>query len=149
MKFFLNIIFCVLFLLAFNSFSYAQCTVTATNINFGNYDITSTTNATSTGTITVTCSNDTNVVISIGQSIYGGINPRKMKHTIYNDFLNYNIYQNAGMTIIWGDGTNGTSPMIVNRIGRNKTYTYYGVLFAGQDVSAGNYTDSLTVTVTP
>lgn len=149
MKLPMYVFFLGLFFLAFNNLAWGQCTVTATNINFGNYDVTSTNNTTSTGTITVSCSNDTNVVISIGQSLYGGINPRRMKHTIHNDFLNYNIYQNAGLTTIWGDGTNGTSPLIVNRIGRNKTYTYYGTLFAGQDVSAGTYTDSLTVTVTP
>ncbi|MCX7990973.1 MAG: spore coat U domain-containing protein [Proteobacteria bacterium] len=135
-------------LMVYNN-SYGQCTVSATNINFGIYDINSTTNLTSTGTISVTCSNDTNVVIAIGQSIHGGINPRRMKHSIYNDFLSYNIYQNAGMTTIWGDGTNGTTPMIINRIGRNKTYTYYGTLFAGQDVSSGTYNDSLTITITP
>ncbi len=145
------ICFVFLFFLIFFNFdkSYGQCTVTATNISFGAYDITSTINVTSTGTINVTCNNDANVVISIGQSIYSGINPRRMKHTIYNDYLSYNIYQDAGMTTIWGDGTNGTTPIIVNRIGKNKRYTYYGQIFSGQDVSAGSYTDSLIITITP
>lgn len=139
----------IFFFSIINRESFAQCTVTATSINFGNYDITSTVDLDSTGTITVTCSNDRNVVIAIGPSLNGGINPRRMKHSILNDFLNYNIYQDIARTTIWGDGTNGTSPMIVNRIPRSRTYTFYGRIFAGQDVSAGSYTDALVVTVTP
>lgn len=149
MKLFQIIFISSLFIFFLSSVSYSQCTVTATNINFGNYDVASNTNLTSSGTITVSCRNDRNVVIAFGQSANGGINPRRMKHSFLNDFLNYNIYQDAATSIIWGDGSNGTSPMIVNRIPRNRTFTYYGVIFAGQDISAGTYTDSLIVTVTP
>ncbi len=126
---------------------YAQCTLTVTNISFGSYDITSPTNLTATGTITVNCLRNEIITLSIGPSSSGGINPRRMKHSYLNDYLNYNLYQDAAMTVIWGDGSQGTTP--VSRRVKNRTFTVYGSVFYGQDVSAGLYTDAVAVTVNP
>lgn len=54
---------------------------------------------------------------------------------------------NTARTIIWGDGTSGTSIVTVNNV-RNTTRTVYGRIPALQDVRAGSYSETLTVTVT-
>ncbi len=137
----------VLFLIFFSTEALSQCTMTVTNINFGAYDVLSTSNLTATGTITVNCARNENITLSIGPSTSGSINPRQMKHVSFNDYLNYNLYQDATYTTIWGDGSQGTTP-VIRRV-RVRTFTVYGAIFFGQDVSAGQYFDTLTVTVIP
>ncbi len=137
----------IIFLVFSSRETFSQCTMTVTNINFGAYDVQSTANLTATGTIAVNCARNENITLSIGPSAYGGINPRLMKHSYYNDYLNYNLYQDNTYTTIWGDGSQGTTP--VTRRVKNRTFTVYGAVFFGQDVSAGSYSDTLTVTVTP
>ena len=62
--------------------------------------------------------------------------------------LAYNVYLDAARTIVWGDGSNGTSaygPVKPNP-GTN-TVWIYGRIFARQNVTVGTYSDTLTVTI--
>jgi spore coat protein U-like protein len=55
------------------------------------------------------------------------------------------------MSVVWGDGTAGTATVVQPKVMRNKppaAITIYGRIPAGQDVSAGAYGDTLTVTIT-
>lgn len=127
----------------------AACAVTTTSINFGNYDVGLTLPNDSTGTITVTCDKTSQVTIMIGPSPNSGVfNPRRMKHLTLSDFLQYNLFTDASRTVIWGDGTQGTSAIIRKVIkAKPEIATVYGRIPAGQDVSAGQYSDTLTVTI--
>ena len=60
--------------------------------------------------------------------------------------INYNVYTNAGMTTIWGDGTAGTTTYTgVNFAGTNTLAgTAYAFMPGGQDIAPGAYTDTLT-----
>lgn len=129
----------------------AACTVTTTSINFGNYDVGLTLHNDSRGTITVACdlTPPPDVAIMIGPSSNSGVfNPRKMRHSSISEFLNYNLFTDASRTVIWGDGTQGTSTVIrkVTK-GTPAIVTVYGRIPAGQDVSAGQYSDTLTATI--
>lgn len=87
--------------------------------------------------------------MSIGPSPNsGGFNPRKMRLTSGTDLLNYNLYTSATYTDIWGDGTSGTVT-VWGKFLKNKpeNMTVYGRIPSGQDVRAGTYTDTLTVTL--
>ena len=127
----------------------AACTVSTTATSFGMYDIFSTFPTDSTGSITITC-NETpppNVTVSIGPSLNsGGFYPRKMRLTGGNDLLNYNLYTDATCTNVWGDGTSGTI-VLTRKAHKNRPLTLmvYGRIPTGQDVSAGSYSDILTV----
>jgi spore coat protein U-like protein len=143
----------LIFLLAAASGAEAVCTVATTPVAFGNYDVFTLTDTTANGSLTVTCDQVFNIFITatIGASPNSGVfNPRQMKHATLADLLSYNVYTNAAMTRIWGDGTLGTFTRSRN-VRRNRPWTavIYGRITAGQDVSVGSYTDALVVTITP
>ena len=132
----------------------AACTVSATGVNFGAYDVFVAAPLDSTGSVTVTCDQapPEDVVIAIGPSgTSGGFIPRQMRSASSPDRLNYNLFTNAGRSSVWGDGAPGTSTVFLKNVKKNRpvTTTIYGRIPPGQDVSAGSYSDSLTVTITP
>jgi spore coat protein U-like protein len=132
----------------------AACTVSATGVNFGSYDVFVATPIDSTGTVTVTCDQapPPDVVIAIGPSgTSGAFIPRQMRCASSSDRLNYNLFTNAGRSSVWGDGAAGTSTVLLKNVTKNRPVvtTIYGRIPPGQDVSVGTYSDSLTVTITP
>jgi len=130
------------------------CTIGVTPINFGTYDTFSSTPLDTAGTITVNCTGDVNKAdVTLGvSSTSGGFNPRRMRSG-GNDLLDYNIYTNVTRTVIFGDGTGGTSDVRVNRKGKPEPWSEIVSMYArippGQDVAAGTYSDALTATVNP
>jgi spore coat protein U-like protein len=141
-------------LYALNSFAAPPgsiCTVTPLgSINFGNYDVFSTVPVDSTGTIQILCDvTAPHVVISIGPSQNSGrFNPRQMKHLSSSHLLSYNLYTDAGRTVIWGDGTGGTST-VTQKATKNTplNITLFGRIPPGQDAYAGSYGETVTVTI--
>jgi spore coat protein U-like protein len=51
--------------------------------------------------------------------------------------------------ILWGDGTGGTQtyPQVLPPLNQDITVQVFGRIPAGQDVSAGVYTNTVTVTI--
>jgi spore coat protein U-like protein len=142
----------------------ATCTLNATGINFGNYDPTSGATVTANGSLTFQCTNtglgDT-VILTVSTGSSGTYTNRTMKLGSQN--LNYNIYADSGYTSVLGDGTgvsyelygcygNGSgSPCPTSGGAPDGTIfsgSMYGQMLGGQDVSAGSYIDTLTVTLT-
>lgn len=127
-----------------------NCTISSTAVIFGNYLPTNTTPLSGTGTLTISC-NKKNVsliiALSIGQgSSYG---TRYMAGGSPAAQLNYNLYTNAAHSILWGDGTGGSSTNSKVTGGANQALavTVYGLIPDQQNISAGTYTDSITATV--
>lgn len=132
----------------------AACRVATTGIDFGVYDVFVTVPLDSTGTVTVSCDQNppTDVTVAIGPSASsGGFRPRAMRNALTPDRLNYNLFTNASMSSVWGDGTSGTSTVLLFKVNKNRpqTATIYGRIPPGQNVSVGTYADTLTVTITP
>jgi len=149
-----------------------SCTLSSPGINFTNaYDPTSATAVTIIGTVTFTCTYTgtgftANLAISTGTS--GSFATRTMK--LGPQILNYNLYVDTGYSQIFGDGTGGSyyytlcypgggvscgAPnglsgcfAVSGVSGQAEPCIAYGKLPAGQDVSAGTYTDSITATLT-
>ena len=63
--------------------------------------------------------------------------------------LNYNIYKDGGYSNLWGDGTAGTTPLVVTTAGPNTTVPIYGKIDPGQDAPVGNYKDTVIMSVNP
>jgi spore coat protein U-like protein len=125
-----------------------SCTISATSVNFGNYNVFNGTPLDSTGTITYRCNAQAaNVTVALTRGASATYNPRLMFKGV--EVLGYNLYRNAARTNIWGDGTSGTA--IYSRANppnnSNVNLTVYGRLPAGQDVSAGTFSDTVTAVI--
>jgi spore coat protein U-like protein len=116
-------------------------------IAFGAYDPLSTAPLDSTGTILLEQCAPGQVTISIGTGQSGSYAPRAMRGA-GGDVLAYNLFLDAARTRVWGDGTTaGTSRWPSASSDKGKRLTVYARVFAGQDVPAGAYADTLTVTI--
>lgn len=133
----------------------ASCSVSATSVSFGTYNPLSASHTNSTGTVTVSCSliGILSLLVSYNINLSKGgsatFNPRRM--TSGANTLNYNLYTNSTRTTIWGDNTSGTSRIsdgYLLGLGTTvRNYTVYGRVPALQNVAAGAYADTITVTV--
>jgi spore coat protein U domain-containing protein, fimbrial subunit CupE1/2/3/6 len=143
-----------------------NCTVSATMVNFGNYNPLSALNTNSTGTLTVSCTEyrlgigggtvmiPFTEALSTGNS--GSYSNRYMTSGVQQ--LNYNLFSNATYTTIWGDGTGGSQNVsdtvtasctgfFIQTCTGSQSDTAYGLMPAQQNVSAGIYNDSITATI--
>jgi len=142
--------FCALFFCA-ECFAF-NCRIATTPVNFGTYDVFSQSVLDSTGTISVSCNNlekkpmSIKVTLSAGNS--GAFNPREMRSTSGQDRLKYFLFSDPAMTVVWGDGTGGSS-YLSSVVTRDSTINalIYGRILPRQNVSVGNYSDVLTATV--
>ncbi len=131
----------------------ASCIIEAVSgVSFGSYSVFSQTPDNATGSFTVSkCapkSASYTATISTGNGSYA---TRTMTLAGGTETLAYNLYTSSAYTTVWGDGNGGTGSVSGNG-GSGKTsgnpITIYGRIPAGQDVSAGSYSDSLTITIT-
>lgn len=122
----------------------ATCLISATALAFGTYTGTQT-NATST--ISVTCTNTTpyNVGLDPGQATGATVTTRKMSGP-GGALLPYALYRDSAHTNNWGN-TVGTDTQSGTGNGSAQTLTVYGQIAAGQYVTPGSYTDTITATV--
>jgi len=125
----------------------ATCTITTTSVAFGIYNVFASTDLASTGSLTYYCRrNVSSITLWLGKGLYSLTNnPRQLANG--TNRLNYNLFLDANHTQIWGD----PNPYRYGPITPpNRTYvtlTVYGLIPAGQDVPAGIYSDSATVTI--
>jgi spore coat protein U-like protein len=121
----------------------ATCIVSATPMGFGTYI--STAASTSTSAITVTCTNSTTYTLGLDAGLNGGtVTTRQMKNG--TALLNYALFSDSGRTTNWGNTTGSWVSGTGN--GSGQAITVYGQAAAGQYVTPGAYSDSITATVT-
>lgn len=129
--------------LAMDAHAATTCNLTITDVAFGSYDVFTKTKTKSTGKVKVKCTASASYTISLSAGS-GTFASRVMTSGRYQ--LDYNLYTDSAHTIVWGDGTAGTST--VSATGTGATYTVYGLVPALQNVAVGDYSDTITVTVT-
>lgn len=128
------------------------CTISATGVTFGAYNPRVAGADDGTGSISLACHPSTssaNIALSAGGS--GSFATRKMASGAAQ--LNYNLYTSSSRTVVWGDGSGGTSTVTVtngNVSGgvRRFSANIFGRVAALQNVPAGTYLDTIVVTVT-
>jgi spore coat protein U-like protein len=129
------------------------CTVSATNLAFGNYTP-STGAVTNSSTVTYACTNGTpitTITLNIGTTTGATFAQRLM--TNGTQTLEYNLYTSNAYSSIWGDGTGGSvtqSGVTGAGLGTSSTLTVFGRLpdsVANQAIPPGSYSDTITVTV--
>ena len=128
------------------------CSISLTSMAFGNYNPQAASPTDTVGTLSVTCTSPDpaastfSIALSPGSS--GNVNARTMlsgSHPLY-----YNLYSNAGRTIIWGDDSGGGESVASSFPAASrsaKAFSIYGRIPALQNAWVGIYHDSVTVTV--
>jgi len=124
----------------------AQCRVSATPIAFGTYNVFSTSATDSTGSVVIRCNLTRLVLVSLGQGSSASYFPRTMRSGAVPP--DYNIFTTSARTTIWGNG-DGASDYVFAFAERRRDLTLvtYGRIPALQNVRAGDYSDTITVTV--
>lgn len=124
------------------------CTVSATNLAFGNYDATAGAPNDNTSTVTVTCSNGSPYTVALDAGTGTGATVAVRRMSNGGNTLDYSMFTDAARTTIWGDTTLGTVDQAGTGNGAAQNYTVYGRIPTAQFVAAGNYADTVTATVT-
>jgi spore coat protein U-like protein len=133
----------------------ASCTVTnITDIDFGTYDPASAhfaTDDTATGSIDVRCTRGTVIHVALNEGGFaaaaGCTAPARRMSNGGLGRLDYAIYLDPTHTTAWGCGAaNQVRTATTSNVA--EVFTTYGVIPAGQNVAAGNYTDTVAYTVT-
>lgn len=128
----------------------ASCSLgTVTTLGFGTYDPLSAIDNDATTSISVTCTLLTpyNVGLSAGTTSGATVAQRKMQGLTPANTLNYNLYSNAGRTVIWGN-TIGSNTVTGTGNGLAQNLTVYGRIANGTAANTDTYSDTITVTVT-
>ncbi len=127
----------------------AECSISTTAVNFGSYNVFTPTADDGTGQVTYRCTGSRPPIITI-QLDKGGsssFNPRQMRQG--GEALDYNLYLDSTRSTIWGDGTGGTQvySQAQPQLGQSINVSVFGRIPAGQDVSAGTYSATVTATI--
>lgn len=124
----------------------AQCTISASGVGFGEYDVFTPAPTDSTGTVTYECHGsvrEVRVTLSPGSGTFAARTLRRAAET-----LQYNLYLDAARTQVWGDGTAGTDFYFRrNAPPKPQFLTVYGRIEPQQDVGIGAYVDALIVAI--
>jgi spore coat protein U-like protein len=128
----------------------AACSISATAVSFGAYDVFSPTALDAQGQVSVTCSLIlTGFTVGLDRGGAPSFSPRQLKQGA--EPLNYNLYLDSARTIIWGDGTPGTQVFTQGGIILVPPQTFllpvYGRIPPSQDVTFGLYTNTVVATV--
>jgi spore coat protein U-like protein len=130
----------------------ANCSITATGINF-TYDpigVNATTPATATGSVTIACTKGAGPTIGLNAGSNAGKVSgvsRAMANGATN-FLGYELNQPGTGGPVWTDiGGAGAFNPGASPSKAARTFQVNATIPAGQDVSVGSYTDTITATV--
>lgn len=136
---------------AFSAQAYgAVCNVGTVPVNFGSYNIFSSTPTDAQGSVTLMCdSPGVPFAISIDAGVNSGglFSARKLKSVTGANTINYNLYTTAAATQIWGDGTGGSVTYSGVLQANTGSVVVHGRMPARQNAYVGFYSDSVIVTV--
>jgi spore coat protein U domain-containing protein, fimbrial subunit CupE1/2/3/6 len=118
----------------------ATCTVQSAGLVFGAYDSLSPAALDGVGDINVNCDAETSFTVGLGAG--SGTGARQMQKGA--SALAYNLYTDASRTFVWGDGA---AQNAVSATGTTVVLPVYGRIAAHQNVPAGEYVDTIVITV--
>jgi len=130
------------------SLALANCTISSVSgLNFGAYSSFDTAPTDATGQFIFTCSDVQGpVTIRLSTGVANSFTPRQM--ALGTARLNYNLYIDTARTQIWGDGTGGSSLRTLTPVNNAPTtLDIFGRISPRQFIPAGNYADTITITI--
>jgi spore coat protein U-like protein len=126
----------------------ASCTVSATDLDFGAYASNQNTPAQGQTAIQLLCGAGAVAELRLDAGMRAGNNTsrRRMEQDGGTDRLDYDLFQDPGRTIHWGDRS-GVDTLEVQATGAPQTIPVYGQIPGGQRVRDGVYSDLITIHV--
>jgi spore coat protein U-like protein len=126
----------------------AQClAATTTDLDFGSSGFLSS-NVDVQSSIQVSCTNTTPYNVGFDKGVNGAsVTTRQMKGGPNDELISYAIYSDSGRSTNWGN-TVGTDTVAGTGSGSGQTINVYGRVPPQTTPRPGNYTDTITVTVT-
>lgn len=136
-----------------NNSSSAAGTNTFGSISFGTYPslanaiIGQSVGASAGSSFGINCATGTTYSVALNSGTAATGNQRRMSGG--GDFIPYNLYKEAARTNLWGDNSNGATPLTGTGSGANQEIVVYGrVPSQVTTPPAATYTDTVLVTVT-
>lgn len=138
-----------------------SCAVAVSNLTFPGYDVFNPAPTDTTGAVVLTCTDDrlpgvlnidVSLTLSAGNS--GTVSVRQMVQAGAGERLDYNLFRDAAATLLWGE-TPGIDDYQIPKLKVPKngsvqsTLSIFARIPPGQDVSAGSYSDSVVLTISP
>ncbi len=127
----------------------ARCSVSTQPLSFGSYAVDAITPLVTSSKVELRCSASTSIVLGIdgGANSPGYSASRQMRHQRTNEPLVYNVFQDASLSRVWGDGVHSAARSII--VDKTATVFAFAMIPAGQDVTFGEYRDALSIVVMP
>ncbi|MFM0361787.1 Csu type fimbrial protein [Paraburkholderia sediminicola] len=123
-----------------------NCLISATNVAFASTGVLSSALSAS-GAITARCTNGDAYQIALSTGLSGNVAARQMQRAGGGGAVNYQLYTDAAHTSAWGDGTAGTTMATGTGSGNAVSITVYGRVPAQTTPMPGNYSDTITATI--
>jgi spore coat protein U-like protein len=125
----------------------ADCTITANPLNFGTTGLI-TSNIDQTTTMNLTCSSGSAYNVALDQgSVSGSSVATRLLGGTGSNTVNFSLFRDAARTQNWGQ-TVGSDTMSGTGTGIAQTLTVYGRVPTQTAPAAGNYSSTITATVT-
>lgn len=125
----------------------SACVVSNGTVAFPNYSPIDSVNVDQTGTFTVTCTKGTPGTLGLGLGANTSGGARRMANGT-GEFLVYELYKEAAHTNVWGNSAPAWVTLANAPSNLPQTQTVYGRIAPGQNVLAGSYSDTVTITLT-
>ena len=126
-----------------------HCDVSTSVFSFPAYDVMSIASTDSNGRIMVQCEPGQPFQLKLSAGLYGNgnFNARQMQSSGTQSSLNYNLFLDPSYSQIWGDGQG--SSLFYQGIGNIAPLQIpiFGRIPPSQNVGAGQYSDSIVVTI--
>ncbi|CAE6728596.1 Csu type fimbrial protein [Paraburkholderia aspalathi] len=123
-----------------------NCLISATNVAFTSTGVLSSA-LNASGAITARCTNGDAYQIALSSGLSGSVAARQMQRAGGGGAVNYQLYTDAAHTSAWGDGTAGTTMATGTGSGNAVSITVYGRVPAQTTPMPGNYSDTITATI--
>lgn len=120
-----------------------NCTITTTDVKFPDYDALSSTPDDGSGSLVVACTKGAQVTLELGQGANYANNSNQMKFD--SNTLSYGLFSDNSRQQAWGTGATSVKVQFTKK--DPVTTVVYGRIPSGQDMPAGQYTDTVKATV--
>ena len=125
----------------------SACVVTSNSMAFGGYNPTSATPTDATSTLDVICTAGTNYSVGLNAGTTAGATVLTRQMTSGANVLSYALYSDSSRSTNWGNTPGTDTPAQTTAGVLPSTFTVYGRIPAQQNVQAGSYADTVTITV--